>query len=457
MSPSYHTIMKTSSSIFFRIMASSALFYGLLLLNLVWIGSIRFFPSMDGPAHLHNACLLRAMLSGNAEILRYFQINSFVIPNWLSHALLVGIGYLAPAWLAEKILILGYIAGMALSFRFLVRQANPQHPVAALLVFPMIYTFLFHLGFYNFSLAFIGYFVALALFFKQGAKGGWAYHLALLILFLLTYYANILIFAFLGFTLGVAILFQSCSRPIQWKEQTLLAAKRLLLLFLAALPGLILALLFYTRTAFFSSGQPPQAANLLKLLNDGRPFIVFSYIPEEGITSQYVHILLVLLVCSFLRGNQFFGKEGNNKKTVFLFLPAALALILLFVVPDSSGAGMMTDRFGVMVFLFGTVWLASRLQSGRLTSTLVLILLLLHLGLLIRHVNGPMRSLNNQACQLVGISDSIAPNSTVLPVNLSDNWLQTHFSNYIGIDKPLIILENYEASVGWFPVSTGQS
>jgi len=35
---------------------------------------------------------------------------------------------------------------------------------------------------------------------------------------------------------------------------------------------------------------------------------------------------------------------------------------------------------------------------------------------------------------------------------MSDNWLEPHFSNYLGVDKPLIILENYEASVGWFPV-----
>ena len=43
-------------------------------------------------------------------------------------------------------------------------------------------------------------------------------------------------------------------------------------------------------------------------------------------------------------------------------------------------------------------------------------------------------------------------NSVVLPVNMSDNWLELHFSNYLGVDKPLVILENYEASVGWFPV-----
>ena len=46
----------------------------------------------------------------------------------------------------------------------------------------------------------------------------------------------------------------------------------------------------------------------------------------------------------------------------------------------------------------------------------------------------------------------IKENSLVLPVNMSDHWLETHFSNYLGVEKPMIILSNYEASVDWFPL-----
>ena len=46
----------------------------------------------------------------------------------------------------------------------------------------------------------------------------------------------------------------------------------------------------------------------------------------------------------------------------------------------------------------------------------------------------------------------IEPFKTVLPVKNSDNWLHGHASNYLGIDKPMVILENYEASLDYFPI-----
>lgn len=58
--------------------------------------------------------------------------------------------------------------------------------------------------------------------------------------------------------------------------------------------------------------------------------------------------------------------------------------------------------------------------------------------------------LNANAKTINETANHISDNPTVLPVNLSDNGLQPHFSNYLDIDKPMIILENYEANVPWF-------
>jgi hypothetical protein len=40
----------------------------------------------------------------------------------------------------------------------------------------------------------------------------------------------------------------------------------------------------------------------------------------------------------------------------------------------------------------------------------------------------------------------------VLPLNYSNHWLTSHFSNYLGVDKPMIILENYESTTCYFPI-----
>jgi hypothetical protein len=53
-------------------------------------------------------------------------------------------------------------------------------------------------------------------------------------------------------------------------------------------------------------------------------------------------------------------------------------------------------------------------------------------------------------CERTG--DHIPPGSIVFPVNRSDDWLSRHYSNYLGVNKPLVILENYEAEMGYFPL-----
>ncbi|MFN4300309.1 MAG: hypothetical protein ACK4EX_11360 [Thermaurantimonas sp.] len=53
---------------------------------------------------------------------------------------------------------------------------------------------------------------------------------------------------------------------------------------------------------------------------------------------------------------------------------------------------------------------------------------------------------------LYAVSEKIEDNSIVLPINFSDHWMEIHFSNYIGCTKPLILLENYESTVNWFPI-----
>src|SRR5205085_9970610 len=49
-------------------------------------------------------------------------------------------------------------------------------------------------------------------------------------------------------------------------------------------------------------------------------------------------------------------------------------------------------------------------------------------------------------------SELIPPNSVVLPLDYSGNWKTLHFSNYMGTDRPLVILENYECNQNYFPV-----
>jgi hypothetical protein len=46
----------------------------------------------------------------------------------------------------------------------------------------------------------------------------------------------------------------------------------------------------------------------------------------------------------------------------------------------------------------------------------------------------------------------VAPNSLVLPVYCMDNWFTGHFVDYLAVDKPIVMVYNYECMQGYFPV-----
>jgi hypothetical protein len=62
------------------------------------------------------------------------------------------------------------------------------------------------------------------------------------------------------------------------------------------------------------------------------------------------------------------------------------------------------------------------------------------------------KNLETIAIEYAEVAYHIESNSVVLPINYSGNWLMGHFSNYLGVDKPMIILENYECVAGYFPL-----
>jgi hypothetical protein len=410
---------------------------------------------MDGPAHLYNSNILVQLLAGNNVMSSFYIINNTPIPNWTSHIILLIFNSFLPAWLAEKFFLVIYISGMAVSFRYLVKTLNPNNISLSIIIFPFIYSFLFHLGFYNFSLSIILLFTTLGFWLRHHHTTKLSFYLVLIMLITTTYFTNLLVFGILGLTIGIYILYFSIKDYFSGKlliETLTNGARKLLVLFLVSLPGLILLFVFFKNVHFSSTDQAYSSNELIKWINDARPFIIYNYQGEEVITEQFFHILLLLLALSFIS----ISKE-NKRFSVFndadiLAFPLALTLTLLFITPNGSGAGMMSDRYILLFYMFLLLWVVSRTRNKKLNRLAITIFISLHLVLLNKHYSSTLTSLDSRANEIVKASENIERNSIVLPINFSDNWIEPHFSNYLGIDKPIIVLENYEASVGWFPI-----
>ena len=192
----------------------------------------------------------------------------------------------------------------------------------------------------------------------------------------------------------------------------------------------------------------PSWKELIKWIIDVRPLIIYGYVEDEAYTRKIGYILWVLF---FIIGYQRLKvRPIRFKKTDVILIPLLLSLLLYFVVPDSSSAGMMSIRYAILICMLFIVWLSTQFSSV-LTRILILLILCLSTGLLLNHIT-VLKELNKDAVDIYEASKYIKEGSIVLPVNLSGHWMQPHFSNYLGVDKPIVILENYEVGVGWFPV-----
>ena len=430
---------------------SNFFFYLILCFNIVLMSTTKFYPTMDGAAHLYNSKLLVYLLNGNDFLNQFYTINSIATPNWLSHLIIAIISKVFPIWLAEKVLIIGYISGMAFSFRYFLKQVNPDSQYISLLIFPFSYTFLFYLGFYNFSISFIFLFFAIGYFIRNIESRSYHKYFILSSLITLCYFSNILTYGFLGLTLGLlgiqhSLLDFHISKSV--KNILFSASKSLFWLLIASIPSLIFQLIFLSNVTFFPTNESYPSKELVKWILDVRSLIIYTY-EDEILTQPMLLVLVALFVLSISRLTAF------NKRNFFsltLLIQTFLSVILLLLVPDSSGSGMMSYRYLIIFFFFAILWLASIIIHNRLNSIILIVAVTLHVGLLFKHYNGAIKDLNHHAEIVYDTSDYIDSNKIILPINLSDHWVEPHFSNYLGLKKPELILENYEAGVGWFPI-----
>jgi hypothetical protein len=448
--------MKTNN---FTWLKEKYIFHGVLIVNLILLSTVRYYPSMDGPAHLYNSSLICHLIKGDCTSLYdFFALNNVLIPNWIGHFFLTSLCFIFPAWLAEKAMLCLYLTGLAFSFRLLVKQLCPQNIYLSIFIFPFAYSFLFHLGFYNYSISFIFLFYSIYFWLKTQDEFNFKKYFVLFSLLTLTYFSNVLTFCFLGLCLGLYTISYEIDSYL-YKKNLLFSlksvAKKLTVLFIVSLPGLILLIIFYKTTTFFPSHNQYSITELTKWINDVRALISYRYKSEEIITQQFLHLAIIIISISiFLRFQNNLSKHFFSiiNKNDIILLPVLIALVSLYFIPDGSGAGMMSDRYCLMFFMLLFVWVSTQPIPQKINQLILALVIILHFGLLFKNHNETIRSLNHDANLIASTSKYIKQGSIVLPINMSDNWLEGHFSNYLGVDKPMVILENYEASVGWFPI-----
>ena len=141
-----------------------------------------------------------------------------------------------------------------------------------------------------------------------------------------------------------------------------------------------------------------------------------------------------------------------NQSDVFLLL-SAIACLCFFIVPNGASVGMMTTRLCNYFFIFLLFWIAMQKGSKIITWMVSFVVIAIHFTLLFTVHQPVIADLNSELKNVREAGGSIKPNSIVLNIDLNGNWFLNHFPDYLGVDKPLVILGNYEANDGWFAIT----
>lgn len=412
------------------------------------------FPTMDGASHMHNAYLLKDYFLGNEVVKQNYELNSFIIPNIFSSYLLMSLLFFFNSAISIFIFQLIHYLLFFLSFLYFFKAYKVKYSYLLSIVAVLFFnSFLFNLGFYNFSFSVIFLIFSIAFYFKNfselSTKGLTVYSVLLGLLALL-YYSNALSFLVFVTYVGIKEL-NKVFRMIKTKEQEM---RRVLTeqfkLSLIFLPFLVLLFAFHSSFTFQSL---PLFSNPIKdyleAILDLKPFIVYVYLSERNLVKWIGYALVVLILYTIII--QFKYRTSFVTKDLGLLTLSIIVLVLYLIVPDNSSVGMMSPRFLYFFFVFLILWLF--IQSTDLVKLPVAIIIIIVVFFERDRKHMPVINLLNKDVELVkDVAQHIKPNSVVLTLNYHNNWLEPNFSNYLGTDKPLILLANYEATVGWFPI-----
>ncbi|MDR9374736.1 MAG: hypothetical protein RI565_07700, partial [Schleiferiaceae bacterium] len=432
----------------------------------------KYYPTMDGAAHLYNSNIINELLwSGNELFEAFFKFNDLFVPNWIGHFILSLFNLFLPAFLAEKILLLCYLIGLPFSFRFFIKSVAPENVAYSYLIFPFCYTFPFILGFYNFSLAIILMLITFNYWQTKFNNFSPKQSFILFSLFTLTFFSHVFVFILVLFLISLHILFSALhDYTCRAKKMKILlketGRRAWFILKTAFIPLSFFGFYFISTINLERSYTFLGADKLIDWIEKVRPIIAYNANIESVYTDKIFYIILTLFILSLyerinttLNEVRPAGKRKLNlevkhilKKSDFWLLSVVLIAVFYFILPNSDQvAGFFSVRFALLLFILLITWLSTQKIRRWVIWFSIIFVIYFNLRLNVYYAQ-VIKDLNNVAVNCEKAAAHIEPNSIVLPINNSDNWLAGHFSNYLGVNKPIVILENYELATGYFPL-----
>jgi hypothetical protein len=437
--------------------AENLLFWGLLALYVLPLWAFPFFPSQDGPDHQAVSFILRQYGHPGAGVLgQYYRLNHEALPNWFFFFLESrALSFLAVP-LAEKLLLTAYVVLFPVAVRYALRGIDRQASFLAVLAFPFVYNFMFHMGFFNFCFSLPVFFFAVGYWLRRPeGMGAWR-TAALAALILWAYFCHpvtlVLTVAVLLTLAGWRVLLDHGNG---WWESI---RRWLVAPFAACLPALLLMASFLgPRTGARIQMLPmwtklKHLAGLYSLASLSRGSIALAAL---------LAVLFYLLALACLRQR---GRGPLEVADGLLAAAAVLALAYFAAPSDLAGGGFINHRLNLFPFLALILWFGSFDHPPRRRLAVQIAGALIAIGFLAAFVPVYAR-LNRGLAEIAGAGRLIPPGHTFVFLSYvpldEDRDLELgtfrtqpylHAGGYLAARRPLADLSLYEANEDYFPI-----
>lgn len=418
-----------------------------VILNTIPVIANYYFPTVDGPAHLYNANLLKHFwVYNDRSVSSFFDINSNVNSNWFTHIFYLISGTVFSASVSDKILLTGFVFAFSYGFRLLVTKANNKSAsfFSSYLIFPFIYSFTLCIGFFNFTIGIA--FIFLISYYWLKIRDTLLRKKVLLFCFLLLliFYTHVLDFVVVMLLISMYELIEAVRNK---------SKRRILFLSIACTPSLILLAGFMLNNKSTEAFRFIERAELNKWLLQLNPIVTYNY-EDEKLFSLIVFLAITFLslisVIKFL--GRVFRKENIAAFNMAVAFCVLFLLTLYYAMPDNMfTGGFLSMRIGYFLLLF-IILFNSVVVKNIKVLVLPVVLCLIANVLMVRYHCDKTKQLSNEAKDYERIASFMEEGSVLLPLNYSDNWLHNNFSSYTGMGKLIFILDNYEAEKTHFPL-----
>lgn len=365
-----------------------------ILVQLLPIWLLPYFPTQDGATHLTIARVLRDYDKPESQVLRdVFERNGEAVPNRFIYFVLADVLRFVSVPAAEKILLSAYVILLPLAVRYAVAGVAAENAFLAVLALPFTFNFLLDMGFYNFSLSLVAFFVALGWWLRHRDRfGPWA-ALVFAGLSMWVYFCHGVALVALLATVGTAALAKRDLRSLAW-------------LALASLPAAALTVSYAGELGGYRGWLPlPDRLWRLGTLN--------ALVAIDSRIDLLAALLAVALAAVAFR------LLTRKHQQTGLGLAVLALLVLALAAPQAMGIGnFITDRLVLFPYMVLIPWLAAFEHGSRSRLGLEILGAAIALGMLGLLVPR-WHEVNLYLAEMTPALERVEPGSTYLPLAFS--------------------------------------